>query len=110
MPCWRCRTLDRFEPLWRKPVEESTSLAGDRWSDHQFQFVDHACSQQRLSDRDAGVDADVAARLVAQLADELDESALDDMAVRPFAVQRSRGHHELGDAVDERRKRLHRAL
>ena len=86
-PSWRRRASDRFEPLGRQSVKEPTSRAGNRRSDHQLEFVDDACGQQRLSDRDAGVDADVAAGLVLQLTDELDQTALDDTRIRPFPVE-----------------------
>lgn len=83
-PSWRRGASDVLDPLGRQSVKEPTSRAGNRRSDHQLEFVDDACGQQRLSDRDAGVDADIAAGLVLQLTDELDQTALDDTCIRPI--------------------------
>jgi hypothetical protein len=63
-PSWRRRAWINFEPLALQSIKEPPPRAGNRRSDHQLEFVDDACGQQRLSHRDAGVDADVTAGLV----------------------------------------------
>ena len=104
---WACgRPSTATVRIWgeadrRQPVEKFPAAAGDRRRDHQPEFVDEACGQQRLRDRDAGVDADVASGSVLQVSDEVDQPTVDRTRVGPLGVERCGCRDVLRDRVDE---------
>jgi guanyl-specific ribonuclease Sa len=58
------------------------------------------------SDRNAGVDADIAARPTLQVPHEIDQPAVDHARVGPLAFERRRRCDVLGNGVDEGGERL----
>ena len=102
----RGRASDRFEPKGRQPVEESSSAAGDPRRDHEPEFIHDVCGEQRLGDRNTGVNADIASRPILQVPHEFNQPAVDHARIGPLPVERRRCHDVLRDAVDERRERL----
>ena len=70
------------------------------------EFVNHVGSEQRLRDRDAGVDADVASGLLLEIPNEFDQLAVDHRRIGPVLVKGRRCRDILRDPVDERRERL----
>ena len=61
-------------------------MAGDLRGDHEPELVDNAGSEQRLRDGDAGVDANVASRLLLESPNEFNQAALEHRRVGPIAV------------------------
>ena len=53
----------------------------DARSYHEPEFVDKAAREQRLGDRDAAMDTDVAARLLLEVPRECDQTAVDHIRV-----------------------------
>ena len=68
----------------------ASSAAGDRRCDRELEFVDDVGGEQGLRDRDACVDADIAAGLLLELADEVDQVTVDGGRVGPVPVERRR--------------------
>src|SRR5215213_4719595 len=97
---------DRFELDRWQAVEESSSAAGDPRRYHEPEFIDDIGSEQRLRDRDAGVDADVAPALLLEIPDELDQPAIDHRRLGPVPVKGRRRRDVLRDPVDEAREWL----
>ncbi|MGW5365247.1 hypothetical protein [Actinopolymorpha pittospori] len=78
----------------------------DRRRDDEPEFVDDVGSKQRSGDRDAPVDADIAARPGLQVPHEIDQLSVDHARVGSLAFERRRGCDVLGNGVDERGERL----
>lgn len=68
--------------------------------------MDDVGGEQRLGDRDAAVDADVAAGPVLEVPYEFDQPAVDHRRIGPLLVQRRGRSDVLLDAVDECREWL----
>ena len=87
-------------------LEQSSSAAGDPRRDHESELVDHAGGEERLSDRDARVNADIASGLLLEIPNELDQPAVEHRRVGPITVKGRRCRDMLRDPVDERREWL----
>src|SRR5205814_1478446 len=87
-------------------VEESSSAAGDPRRYHEPEFVDIAGGEQRLRDRDACVDADIASTLLLEIPNEFDQPALERRGIGPISVKGRRCRDILRDPVDECREWL----
>ncbi len=59
-------------------------MAGDRRRYREREFVDDVGGEQRLGDRDAAVDADVASGLVLEVPYEFDQPAVDHSRIGPL--------------------------
>src|SRR3954447_14304879 len=105
MTTWCGTAADGLQPYRRQAVEQSLPAPDDRRDDHEPELVHDVGSKQRPSERDAAVDADVAARPSLQLPDEVDQSALDHARAGPLAFERRRCCDVLGNGVDERGER-----
>jgi hypothetical protein len=76
----RGSSADRLEPDGRQPFEQPLPACGDRRRDDEPELIDDASSKQRPSDRDAAVNADVAAGPTLQPPHEVDQPAVDSRA------------------------------
>ena len=97
----RDHASDRVEADRRQSVKKFSPGAGDRRRDHEPEFVDDACGQQRLRNRDAGVDADVVSGSVLQVSYEVDQPTVDRTRVGPLGVEWCGCRYVLRDRVDE---------
>ena len=79
---------DQFELDRWQAVEESSSAADDLRRDHEPEFVDDVGGEQRLRDRDACVDADIASALLLEIPNESTSPPSTTVAL---AQSRSRG-------------------
>jgi len=87
-------------------IEQPSPLSVHGRGDHKSEFVNQARLEERLGQRDAAVDPDVATGLTLEIGDELGETVTDDRTTRPPLLERRRGDHELLDAIDEAREWL----
>jgi len=65
-------------------------VADDHRPYHELELVDHACGEQGLRYREAGVHADVATSLLLEIPNEFDQTAVDHLRVGPLQVERQR--------------------
>ena len=84
----RRRATERFEANRRQSVQEPSPTASDRRCDDESYFVDGVRCEQRLGDRDAGVDANVTAGRILEVLHELDQPAFDRCRTVPLPPQR----------------------
>ena len=78
---------DRFELNRRQAVEEPPSAAGDPRRYHEPEFVGNASGEQRLRDRDACVDADIAPGLLLEIPGEFGQPAVEHRRAGPVPVE-----------------------
>lgn len=64
-----------------------SAAAGDHRPDHDLEFVDDVGGEQRLRDRDASVDADIASALLLEISNEFDQPAVDHRRLGPIPVK-----------------------
>ena len=87
----RRRATERFEANRRQSVQEPSPTASDRRCDDEPYFVDDVRCEQRLGDRDAGVDANVTAGRILEVLHELDQPAFDRCRIDPIRRGTGRG-------------------
>ena len=95
------------QPRCRSAFEEGPTAAGDDRVDGHREFVDEVRFDELTDDRHRTLDGDLAAFTGFEVADEVNEVALDECRVLPLEVrlrQRRRGD-VLGSRVDEVRER-----
>src|SRR3954449_12528504 len=83
----RERAADGFELDGWQAVEQSSSAAGDARRDHEPELVDNVGGEQRLRDRDARVDADIASGLLLEIPNEFGEPAFEHRRIGPILVK-----------------------
>ena len=84
----RRHATEQFEANRRQSVQEPSPTASDHRCDGEPYFVDGVRCEQRLGDRDAGVDANVTAGGILEVLHELDQPAFDGFRVVPVPSQR----------------------
>jgi hypothetical protein len=90
---------DRFEPHRWQTVEESSSAAGDHRPYRELEFVDNDGGKQRLRDRDASLDPDIASGLLLEIPNEFDQPAVDHRRIGPIPVKGRRCRDILRDPL-----------